>query len=175
MVLLSGREDKMFIPDSVKNAMPKDPTNNTFFHNADMMWKRLELIRNDEIEFIDCDMAILSNVVELYYKGFIIASGIRVPESLINESHSLVRLTEQIETQIMPLSAPLSKTDERDRRNFLFDLQNMYIDARYGYVDVTKKDFNYCFDWAKKQKDLILETLKPKIFSNTKRIEDVEY
>lgn len=82
-------------------------------------------------------------------------------------------MTEQIEAQIMPLSAPLSRSEERDRRNFLFDLQNMYIDARYRYVDVDKRDFNHCFDWAEKQKNLILETLKPKEMQ--KNHEDLEY
>lgn len=163
----------MLIPDSIIKATPKDPTNNEFFHNADMMWKRLKLIRNDEIPFLDFDMATLANAIELYYKGFIKASGTNVPKSLMEESHSLVRLTEQIEAQIMPLSAPLSRSEERDRRNFLFDLQNMYIDARYRYVDVDKRDFNHCFDWAEKQKNLILETLKPKEVQ--RKHEDLEY
>ena len=98
----------MLIPESIIKATPKDPTNNEFFHNANMMWKRLELIRNDEVPFLDFDMATLANAIELYYKGFIKASGTNVPKSLMEESHSLVRLTEQIEAQIMPLSAPLS-------------------------------------------------------------------
>ena len=49
----------------------------------------------------------------------------------------------------------------------------MYIDARYRYVDVDKRDFNHCFDLAEKQKNLILETLKPKEMQ--KNHEDLEY
>ncbi len=106
-------------------------------------------------------MSTLSNCIELFYKGLIQASGVSYPDSLMNESHSLVRLTEFIEAKIMPLSAPMSKRQEYERRDFLRSLQDMYIDARYGSVDVSFSDFCICYEWAEKQYTLIRETLIP--------------
>ena len=151
----------MNIPNSIKNAVTKSPMDRTEFYNAEEMWNRLCIVKAEKVPFIKQDMAMLANTVELYYKGLILASGIKVSDHLMCESHSLYALTNEIENRIMPLSAPLSRTEERDRRNFLMDLSSMYIDARYRSVDVDFDEFKTCMEWAENQIRLIKESLLP--------------
>lgn len=151
----------MNIPNSIKNSVVKSPLDRVEFYNAEEMWARLQFVKEQKVPFIKQDMATLANTVELYYKGLIKASGIKVSEHLMCESHSLYALTNEIENRIMPLSAPLSRTEERDRRNFLMDLSSMYIDARYRSVDVDFEEFKTCMDWAENQIRLIRESLLP--------------
>lgn len=149
------------IPSCITNAIHKDVMDNNFFYGAEQMWQRLTDVKEGKVPYLNIDMALLANFMECYYKGFLLASGVNVPAHIMNESHSLVRLTEEIESRICPLQYNMSKTEERDRRNFLFDLGSKYIDCRYNNEQVSKEDFLQCYEWAKKQKELIHNILKP--------------
>ncbi len=153
----------MNIPSSIRNSLTKSPMDNQYFYNGSEMWERLCAVRDKQIPFVRQDMSMLANVVELYYKGLIISSGIKVDPHLLNASHSLLALTIEIENRIMLLSAPLTRTEDRDRRNFLNDLSNMYIGTRYNGTPASYDDFVVCMDWAQKQINLIKETLLPQI------------
>lgn len=151
----------MNIPSCITNAIVKSPVDNNYFYCASKMWDRLSHVRDGSIEYLDIDMAMLSNYVECLYKGFLLSSGVNVSEHVMKESHSLLRLTEEIETKICPLQHNLSRTDERDRRNFLIDLSEKYITCRYSNEQVCFGDFCKCYDWAKNQKEIIYNILIP--------------
>lgn len=165
----------MNIPSSIRNSLTKGPMDNQYFYNGSEMWERLCDVRDKKIPFIRQDMAMLANVIELYYKGLIQSSGIKVDPHLLNTSHSLLALTIEIENRIMPLSAPLTRTEDRDRRNFLNDLSNMYIGTRYDGLHADYDDFVICMDWAQKQIDLIKETLLPQMNQDLDYINEYEY
>ena len=44
---------------------------NPYFYRAALVWKRLVLIKEDEIEYCADDYFILINELERYYKGFL--------------------------------------------------------------------------------------------------------
>ena len=152
----------MNIPSCITNAMIKSPIDNDYFYGASKMWERLSHIRDGSVNYLDIDMAMLANYVECLYKGFLLASGANVSEHVMKESHSLLRLTEEIETKICPLQHNLSRSDERDRRNFLIDLSEKYITCRYCNEQICFEDFCKCYDWAKAQKEMIYSMLVPK-------------
>lgn len=82
----------MNIPSSIRNSLTKGPMDNQYFYNGSEMWERLCDVRDKKIPFIRQDMAMLANVIELYYKGLIQSSGIKVDPHLLNTSHSLLAL-----------------------------------------------------------------------------------
>lgn len=157
----------MNIPSCITSAIHKDVMDNDFFYGAEQMWTRLTDVRTGKVEYLNIDMSLLANFVECYYKGFLQASGVPVPERIMKETHSLLRLTEEIETRICPLQYGMSRTEERDRRNFLNDLSDKYIDCRYRNEQVSKEDFFKCYDWAKGQKGKIEDYLRPKYKDET--------
>lgn len=151
----------MNIPSVITDAIIKSPADNKYFYGADELWEeRLTLIRNGQIKYINHDMADLANCYEMYLKGFIQASGINAPEDLMNDSHSLVRLVDCVESGICPLQCNMSRQDYRDRHEFLRDFGNKYITCRYEHDQVSKEEFNQVFDWVSKQRDLILSIVK---------------
>lgn len=151
----------MLIPSCITNAVTKSPMDNNYFYGAEQMWERLTAIKNGSVKYLNIDMSLLANCVECYYKGFLVAAGVNVPETVLKTSHSLLRLTEEIESRICPLQYNLSRTDERDRRNFLNDLSSKYITCRYNNEQVPKEDFLQCYAWAEKQREIVIKTLQP--------------
>ena len=151
----------MYIPECITNAVKPTFTDNDYFYGADDMWSRLIHVKDGTVPFISQDMSMLANVMELYYKGLLKASGMTVPRHLIEESHSLVALVDEIESRITPLSGSLSRQDERNRRNFLMDLSDLYIKTRYNHKQATFEEFCKCMIWAEKQKEIVKEILNP--------------
>ena len=60
------------------------------------MWKRLNDVKNKKVDFIDPDMSMLANTLELYYKGMLEASGLEINDHLLNETHNLYTLYSEI-------------------------------------------------------------------------------
>ncbi len=164
----------MNIPSCITNAIIKSPLDNDYFYGASEMWERLSDVRNNKVKYLNIDMALLANYIECLYKGFLLSSGVNVSEHVMKESHSLLRLTEEIETKICPLQHNLSRTEERDRRFFLMDLSEKYISCRYYNEQVSFDDFCKCFDWAKIQKDVIHNILNPPQNENIRYYENEE-
>lgn len=157
----------MFIPSCITNAVTKSPLDNDYFFNAESAWQRLSDIRNDKVTYINEDMAMLVNTCERYYKAFIQANNIPVPNYVMKESHSLVKLTELIELSICPLQTNMTVRDEKERYKFLKDFSDKYISCRYYNDQPTKEEFNACFDWVSKQRDLIISMIKDTNKDNT--------
>lgn len=153
----------MNIPSCILNSINKDIMDNNFFYGAEQMWQRLTDVKNKKVQYFDIDMSMLANCIECYYKGFLEASGVTVPEHIMKEGHNLLRLTDEIESRICPLQYNMTKSEDRDRRNFLWDLSHKYIDCRYNHEQVSFEDFLKCYNWVNKQRDLIFNTLKPKL------------
>lgn len=151
----------MLIPDSVMKAIPNKPADNNFIYSATDMWKRLEEIADGKVQFQNFDMALLANCVELYYKGMLQSSGLKVSEHLMQNSHSLYALHNEIENRIMSLTGTLTIGERRDYNNFLKDLSDMYISTRYNNVQVTFDEFKKCLNWARAQRDTVMNTLDP--------------
>ena len=153
----------MNIPSCITSAIKKDVFANDYFYGADQLWERLTEVRRGRVKYINADMSMLANCVELYYKGLLYASKVKVPEDVMKESHSLLRLTDEIETKICPLQYNMTLSERRDRKNFLIDLGAKYITCRYHNEQVSREDFCKCYDWAKGQKEIIKEILAPNV------------
>lgn len=151
----------MIIPDCIKNAVTKLPTDNDYFYGADMIWSRLEKVRNNQIDYIPYDMATLSNCLEMYYKGIIEASGIIISEHTMKESHYLPELFSQVNERIVPLIPNMDRTQDREVRIFLKNVSEMYISTRYKNAQPSFDDFCAVYDFVEKQRELIFNTLLP--------------
>ena len=150
----------MYIPDVVKAAVVKSPLDNNYFYGAEQMWDRLTKIRNDEIEYLNIDMSMLANCVELLYKGFLTAAGIDVAVS-VGITHNLCTLVTEIEKKICPLQYIENQADLKKRKIFLDELSKKYLSTKYYNDQVTKEEFQACYDWAAKQRQLIMDYLIP--------------
>lgn len=133
------------------------------------MWKRLEKIKNNEIEFEQFDMSTLSNAIELYYKGFIEEKGLNAPEYIIR-SHYLTDLVYYVEKSGYKSNPNISKKDIKKRHEMLKRLQALYIETRYGFVYVDKNEFNRAYNWGIQQRDYIKNKLNEK--QNENNLED---
>lgn len=151
----------MIIPSAVLNAVTKLPTDNDFIYGAEALYTRMKDVEAGVCSYICPDMATLANMVEMYYKGMLASSGLKVDSYLLEKTHSLSALHSEISTRIVELSPGLSKTDRYSTRKFLDDLSAMYIDARYHNAQPTFEEFKACFAWAKKQREIIMSTLDP--------------
>jgi len=159
----------MIIPDSVIAAVPKSPLANDFIYGANKMWERLTLVHDGTIPYLAYDMATLANAVEMYYKGFIEVSGgealEKASKNLMENSHSLIALTKHIEEYITYLSSDRSYSARDERFKFLKNLSSAYLDGRYHMfaieANVSKEDFDKCFEWASKQRQFILDMILP--------------
>lgn len=154
----------MFIPDIIKNAITTSPLDNALFFQAEDMWNRLSEVRYNRISYINEDMALLTKTCERFYKGFIIANNLKdkAPVDLMEDSHSLLRLTDFIEANICELQSNLTREDKKVRANFLHDFSKKYITCSYFYDQPSKEEFDTCFDWVSKQRELIINYFKPK-------------
>lgn len=151
----------MIIPDSVVKSIPSKPIDNNFIYCAMDMWERIEEISEGKVKFQNFDMALLANCMELFYKGLLQSSGLKVSEHLMNNSHSLYTLHNEIENRIMSLSGTMTIQERRDYNNFLKDLSDMYISTRYSYEQSSLEEFQKCVIWARNQRDIIMNTLDP--------------
>ena len=151
----------MIIPDSVLSSIPKKASDNIYIFSANDMYTRLRDILNKKVDFIPQDMSMLANAAELYYKGFIVASGIAVDDEVLHKSHSLNTLVSVIEQNVCNLTTSRDKETLRDRRVFLNDLTDLYYSTRYRFSQPSFDDFKKCMEWLTKQRDFIIETLDP--------------
>ena len=151
----------MVIPDSVIKSIPSKPVDNDFIYSAMDMWERIEEIAAGKVKFQNFDMALLSNCVELFYKGLLKSSGLKISDHLMQNSHSLYTLHNEIENRIMSLTGTMTIQEKRDYGTFLKDLSDMYITTRYLYEQSSLEEFQKCVSWARGQRDIIMNTLDP--------------
>lgn len=149
----------MVIPSCVKNVVTKTSLDNNFIYGADSMWGRLGMVREEKIPYIPQDVSMLANTLEMYYKGLIESSGIKVQESLLKQSHSLSRLYDEIDNRIKEIIPNQSKSDRRNMKMFLNDLSALYIDARYENAQPSFQEFCDCYDFVKTQREFVIELL----------------
>lgn len=151
----------MIIPDSILKSVEKKPTDNDKIYAAEDMYKRLKLVVNEDIPYFNFDMATLANSLELYYKGYLEASGLNLDRHLMNESHSLSSLFTEISTRIEPPADVSSPSASRDMRMFLKNLSALYIDARYNNAQISFDEFKKCFQFLTSQRNYVMGRLDP--------------
>lgn len=149
----------MYIPDNILKCVQKLPTDNDKIYGAEQMYARLSSITRET--YLDIDMAMVANCLELYYKGVLEASGLSVDPMLLNKSHSLNRLYQEITNRIIPLGNEKTPSEIRDMNMFLSDLSCLYIDARYHNAQTPFEDFEKCRAFVSAQREKCMSLLDP--------------
>lgn len=148
----------MYIPDSVLKNIEKKPTDNDYIYGAEQMYKRLSSITEET--YLDIDMSMLANALEMYYKGVLDASGLNI-DSYLMKTHSLNELYREISVRISPLGNETTENDKRELRHYLNDLTALYVDARYHYAQTPYEDFDKNRLFLSNQRERCMTMLDP--------------
>lgn len=131
-----------------------------YLSNAEKMYRSLEEVYSGKATYYPHHMSILANTVELYYKG-LIALSIPKISSFTKECHNLVHLYDEISKNIMDIYPCISQYEKNALYDYLKELGDLYISARYYEKSVSVDGFNSSMQFLREQRDFVMGMIDP--------------